>query len=93
MPAYITVNFTPIDKEKMQQYGAAVPATLATYSGEYLVKGPVEQLHGDSGFQMQVILVFPNKDLATAWYHSPAYQALLPLRNAGMRSQFQLIGA
>ncbi len=44
MPAYITVNFTPIDKEKMQQYGAAVPATLAAYSGEYLVKGPAEQL-------------------------------------------------
>lgn len=93
MPAYITVNFTPIDKEKMQQYGAAVPATLATYSGEYLVKGPAEQLLGDTGFQMQVILVFPTKELATGWYQSPEYQALVAVRNAGMRSQFQLIGS
>ncbi|MBX9913942.1 MAG: DUF1330 domain-containing protein [Pseudomonadaceae bacterium] len=91
MPAYITVNFTPIDKEKLEQYGAAVPATLATYSGEYLVKGPAEQLLGDTDFQMQVILVFPTKELATSWYYSPDYQALMPLRDAGMRSQFQLI--
>ncbi|MBC3911266.1 DUF1330 domain-containing protein [Undibacterium umbellatum] len=93
MPAYITVNFTPVDKEKMQQYGAAVPATLATYSGEYLVKGPAEQLLGNTGFQMQVILVFPTKELATGWYHSPEYQRLVPVRDAGMRSQFQLIGS
>jgi uncharacterized protein (DUF1330 family) len=93
MPAYITVNFTPVDKEKMQQYGAAVPATLATYTGEYLVKGPAEQLLGDTGFQMQVILVFPTKELATGWSQSPEYQALVPIRDAGMRSQFQLIGS
>ena len=93
MPAYITVNFTPIDKEKMQQYGAAVPATLAAYSGEYLVKGPAEQLLGDTGFQMQVILVFPTKELATGWYHSPEYRALASVRDAGMRAQFQLTGA
>lgn len=93
MPAYITVNFTPVDKEKMQQYGTAVPATLATYTGEYLVKGPAEQLLGDTGFQMQVILVFPTKELATGWYQSPEYQALVPIRDAGMRSQFQLIGS
>lgn len=92
MPAYITVSFTPTDKEKLQQYGASVPETLAKYSGEYLVKGPSEQLHGDTGFQMQVILVFPTRDQASAWYHSGEYQALVPVRNAGMNSQFQLIG-
>lgn len=93
MTAYITVNFTPVDQEKLQQYGAAVPATLATYSGEYLVKGTAKQLLGDTGFQMQVILVFPSKELATGWYHSPEYQSLVPLRDAGMRAQFQLIGS
>jgi len=92
MPAYIIVNFTPTDKEKLQHYGASVPETLVKYSGEYLVKGPSEQLHGNTGFQMQVILVFPTRDLASAWYNSAEYQALVPFRNAGMNSQFQLIG-
>lgn len=92
MPAYITVDFTPTDKEKLQQYGASVPETLAKYSGEYLVKGLSEQLHGDTSFQMQVILVFPTREQASAWYHSAEYQALVPVRNAGMNSQFRLIG-
>lgn len=91
MPAYITVNYTPIDKEKLQQYAAAVPATLVMYSGEFLVKGMFEKLSGDTDYEMQVILVFPTKEQATGWYHSPDYQALIPLRNAGMRSEFQLV--
>lgn len=92
MSAYISVNFTPIDPEKLQQYGAAVPATLSHYSGEYLVKGPIEPLHGQMAFNMQVILQFPSKQQALAWYNCPQYQALLPLRNSAMHAQFQLIG-
>lgn len=91
MPAYITVNFTPTDKEKLQQYIAAVPATLARYSGEILVRGIFETLSGDTDYEMQVILAFPTREQATGWYYSPDYQALIPLRDAGMRSQFQLI--
>lgn len=92
MPAYITVNFTPTDEEKLQQYIAAVPATLARYCGEFLVRGMLEKLSGDTEYEMQVILAFPTREQAIDWYHSPDYQALIPLRDAGMRSQFQLIG-
>ena len=92
MPAYITVNFTPIDKEQLQQYVAAVPATLVKYSGEFLVKGIFENLSGNTDYEMQVILAFPNKEQASGWYYSAEYQALIPMRDAGMRSQFQLIG-
>jgi uncharacterized protein (DUF1330 family) len=92
MSAYITVDFTPTDRESLQRYGAAVPATLAKFSGDYLAKGPAEQLLGEPEFQMQVILAFPSRELAAAWYHSPDYQALVPLRDAAMRSQFRLVG-
>ena len=92
MPAYITVQFNPLDQEKLQQYGAAVPSTLAPYSGEYLTKGPVEQLSGSTGFQLQVILVFPSKALAVSWYHSDPYQTLVPLRDGAMSAKFQLMG-
>lgn len=93
MPAYISVNFTPLDQAKLQQYVAAVPATLAKYGGEFLVKGKFEKLSGDTDYEMQVILAFPSKEQAAGWYGSPDYQALIPLRDAGMRSQFQLVGA
>ena len=92
MPAYVVVRFNPKDKEKLQQYGAAAPATLAKYSGEALIKGQSELLHGESKFQMQLILAFPNKQDASAWYNSAEYQALIPIRDLGMDAQFQLIG-
>lgn len=91
MPAYITVSFTPTNEDKLRQYVAAVPVTLAKYRGEFLVKGVLETLSGNTGYEMQVILGFPTKEQATGWYNSPDYQALIPLRDAAMRSQFQLV--
>jgi uncharacterized protein (DUF1330 family) len=92
LPAYIIASFTPIDTEKFQQYGASAPSTLIKYSGEILAKGPLESMHGSSNFQMQAIIIFPSREDASAWYHSEEYQALIPIRDAGMDSQFQLIG-
>ena len=92
MPAYIIVSLTPTDKEKLQQYGALVPPTLVAHGGEILVKSPTESLHGNGEFAMQVILMFPSKENASAWYNSAEYQKLIPIRDAGMDSQFQLVG-
>ena len=36
MAAYVSVSFTPKDPERLQQYAAAVPATLAPYHGKVL---------------------------------------------------------
>jgi len=91
MSAVIVVGFTPKDTEQLQQYGASVPSTLAKYSGEILSKGSVQILHGDFAHQVQVVLVFPNKEEALGWYHSAEYQALIPTRDRGMDSQFQLL--
>lgn len=92
MSAYMIVGFNPIDKEKLQQYGAEVLHTLKKFSGEYVAKGPSEAIYGAYPFQMQVILAFPSKDEALSWYQSEDYQAIIPLRDAAMDSQFQLIG-
>lgn len=92
MPAYIVVRLTPTDPEKYKEYGAAVTATLLQHSGEILAKGPAEYLHGNSGYQMQVIIAFPSRQEATSWYLSKEYQTLIPTRNAGMDSEFQLVG-
>lgn len=92
MAAYIIVGLSPKDAEKLQQYGANVPSTLAKFSGEVLIKGQVEQLHGEFDHKIQVILEFPSRDHAYNWYHSEEYQALISTRDQGMDSQFQLIG-
>ena len=92
MSAYVIVGFTPKDKKKLQEYSASVPPTLAKFSGEMLAKGPVEHLHGEPVHAMKVIVTFPSKDEAIAWYNSEEYQALIPTRDQGMDAKFQLIG-
>ena len=91
MSAYVIVGASPKDKEKQQKYASLVPATLKLYSGELVVVGPAEQLHGSFDYVTQVILKFPSKEAALKWYNSPEYQALIPNRNEGMASQFQLV--
>jgi uncharacterized protein (DUF1330 family) len=39
-----------------------------------------------------MIVRFPDKDTALAWYNSPAYQALLDIRAAAFDCRFRLVG-
>ena len=92
MTALIIVDLTPTDIEKMKAYGAMSADTLIPYGGEFLAKGAIEPLHGETSFQTKVVIQFPDKDSAVNWYHSDAYQKIIPTRDQGMKSQFHLVG-
>ncbi len=91
MTAFIIIDLTPADKEKLTSYSEGAKETLLPYQGKYLARGSIEILHGESKFQTKVVIQFPNRDNAVKWYNSPAYQDLIPIRNQGMRSQFHLL--
>ena len=100
MTAYIVVDLTPNNADKMQEYGAAAAVTVAEHGGEFVVKGPItalnpeENLNEDQAEQYvtKVIIQFPDHDKALAWYNSDAYQAIIPTRKLAMKSQFHIIG-
>lgn len=62
-------------------YLKAIDPTLEPFGGEFLVLGPsnLEVLEGDFSGQM-VVIAFPDRASAKAWYHSPTYQRIRPLR-------------
>ena len=92
MSAFIVVDMTPQNSEKLQAYGAAAAATLLQYQGEFVVKGAIESLNGGNHRQNKVIIQFPDKEAALNWYHSAEYQALIPLRDEAMDASFHLVG-
>lgn len=92
MSALIIVDLTPIDKEKLNAYSALAAKTLLPYGGEFLAKGPIEALHGESEFKIKAVIQFPDRTSAENWYRSDAYQQIIPTRNQGMESQFHLVG-
>lgn len=61
-------------------YLQVIDATLAPYGGRFLVHGSsAEVLEGPFSGDV-VVVAFPDRAQASAWYASPAYQAILPLR-------------
>jgi len=92
MTALIIVDLNPTDKDKLSAYSTMAAETLVAYDGEFLAKGSIEVLHGESVFQTKVVIQFPDRDRAINWYHSAAYQEIIPIRDQGMLSQFHLVG-
>jgi uncharacterized protein (DUF1330 family) len=62
------------------EYLERIDATLAPFGGRFLVHGgPVQRLEGEWPGTI-VIIEFPDLATARAWYDSPAYQEIVPLR-------------
>jgi uncharacterized protein (DUF1330 family) len=61
-------------------YIARIQGTMEPFQGRFLAHGPkVEVIEGEWPGSV-VLLEFPDADAARAWYASPAYQEILPLR-------------
>jgi uncharacterized protein (DUF1330 family) len=81
MSACVIGHIIVKDEEKWAQYRAQVPATLAPWGAELLFRGKVDSvLAGAHPHTDTVVIRFPESAAVAAWYRSPAYQALIPLR-------------
>ena len=81
--ACVIGHITVKDPEKWAEYRSRVPATLAPWGAELVLRGErVAVLGGRHDRQATVVIRFPDIDAVNAWYASPAYQALIPLREA-----------
>ncbi len=81
MSACVIGHITVKDAEKWALYRAQVPATLAPWGAELLFRGQrAGILAGQHEHVDTVVIRFPDADTVDAWYNSPEYQALIPLR-------------
>jgi uncharacterized protein (DUF1330 family) len=80
-PAYVIGHITVKDPEKWAEYRNQVPATLAPWGAELLFRGKqVAVLAGTHPHPDVVVIRFPHVAAVDGWFSSPAYQALIPLR-------------
>jgi uncharacterized protein (DUF1330 family) len=78
---YIVGQVTVKDVQAWADYRSQVPATLAPFGGELVFRGKrVAVLSGDSPHTDIVVIRFPDAAAAQDWFASPAYQALISLR-------------
>ena len=71
-------------------YLEQVEATVAPFGGKWLAQGPGDVIEGAWPGSV-VLMEFPNREAATAWYDSPEYTAIRPLRTNNAISDLILI--
>ena len=91
MSTLILVKLNPIDADKMAEYSKRAAETLIPFGGEFIARGDLSPLHGETKFAKSAVIAFPDYDKAVGWYNSPAYQDIIGLRDAAMESQFLVI--
>ena len=90
-PAYLISEADAItDPTAIKEYGAKVRETLAPFDGHYhfvVGGGKAESLDGDAPPKGIVVIAFDSSERAHAWYDSPAYAAIRPIRQAATKGR------
>jgi uncharacterized protein (DUF1330 family) len=79
-----------VPNEAGLSYLEQVEATVVPFGGRWLAQGQGDIVEGAWPGSV-VLMEFPNREAADAWYNSPAYQAIRPLRTKNAISDIILI--
>jgi len=77
MSAYLIANYKITNPEEYKPYVPAVMPTLEAHGVEVLVADYNSEVLEGTPSNVSVILRFPSKEAARAWYNSPEYQAII----------------
>ncbi len=92
MPAYVIADLEITDPEEFAEYGKQAGSTVAQYGGRYLVRGGNPQnLEGEWRPGRITVVQFDSVEQARAWWFSPQYEALKPIRQRGSTSDFIIV--
>jgi uncharacterized protein (DUF1330 family) len=87
--AYVIVDVEVTNPDGYREYQQQVAATFAPFGGRFAVRGGrFELLEGTWDVKRLVMLEFPDVDRVKAWYTSPEYQAILPIRLRNATTHF-----
>jgi uncharacterized protein (DUF1330 family) len=87
IPAFYIAEFEVIDREGLKPYSARVSSTLQPFGGRFIVRGgKIAPLEGEPPKGV-VVIAFDSMEKAQAWYDSPAYREIRPIRHKTAKSR------
>jgi len=92
MPAYVIAHVEVTDMDKYQEYIKVTPETIRKHQEKFIARGgePVT-LEGEQETRRVVILEFPTKEIAQAWYFSEEYQSAKKIRKDAALASFVVV--
>lgn len=92
MAVYVVSLIDITDPEGMRQYQKDYPPLIEAYGGRFLVRGgAVTALEGSWNRDRMVVMEFPDREAALAWYHSPEYHPLIAARQRYGRATLLMV--
>jgi uncharacterized protein (DUF1330 family) len=89
--AYLAGFLTLRDPAWLDEYQSKNLALVERHGGRYLVAAPNPiRLEGRNPPDILIVMEFPSREAATAWYGDPDYQPLIRLRQLGADLEFVL---
>ncbi|QPM89488.1 DUF1330 domain-containing protein [Pseudooceanicola algae] len=79
MAAYIVARIDVTDPQDYATYASRTAKLIEAGGGRILAKGGPQGFLEGTGPGRHVIIEFPDRATAEAWYDSPAYQEILPI--------------
>ena len=81
MAAYVFFDVVSVHPERMSAYRDKAFASLKSFGGKLVAAtGNIDHREGARRPARIVMLEFPSMEKARAWYDSPEYQEVLPIR-------------
>ncbi|MCG3043025.1 DUF1330 domain-containing protein [Streptomyces fenghuangensis] len=92
MPAYAIAHLREAAPHpEIAEYIERIPATFEPYGGRFLVHGTQHEVKEGSWPGHVVVIGFPGIDEARAWWDSPAYREIAPLRSRHIAGDIILV--
>jgi uncharacterized protein (DUF1330 family) len=81
MTAYAVAHLRSVDQNaEILEYLRRIDATLEPFAGRFVVHGVLPEVVEGEWPGFLVVIGFPDIGAARAWYDSPGYREILPLR-------------
>jgi uncharacterized protein (DUF1330 family) len=92
MPAYVIVDVSIHDHEEYERYKKLTPGTIAAFNGRFVVRGgEVTTMEGDWTPERIVVLEFPSRELANAWWNSEIYANAKVIRQRSAHTKIIMV--
>ncbi|WP_432924467.1 DUF1330 domain-containing protein [Microbispora sp. CA-135349] len=92
MTAYAIAQLRDVNLgDDIVEYLRRIDATLEPFGGRFIIHGGEPEVLEGTWKQTLIVIEFPDLGRARAWYRSPAYQEILPLRTRNSSGDAVLI--
>ncbi|HZQ59112.1 MAG TPA: DUF1330 domain-containing protein [Acidimicrobiales bacterium] len=92
MTAYVIYQAEVLDPERYDEYRAKAAKSIVAAGGRYLVRGgDIDVLEGDPPASRTVVVEFPSREAALAWYRGSEYTEVRKIRDGAAQARAYVV--